>query len=46
MFKPFEKAHEVFFEQSDPCWGYLPYTGMTVAWAGCGPMAYMNRAFL
>ena len=40
MPKPFENAHEVFFQQSDPRWGMLPYTGMTVSWAGCGLVAY------
>ena len=40
MPKPFENAEEVFFEQSDPRWGYLPYTGFTVSWAGCGLVAY------
>lgn len=40
MPKPFENAHEVFFEQSDPRWGRLPYAGYTVSWAGCGLVAY------
>jgi len=40
MPEPFENAHEVFFEQSDPRWGRLPYTGFTVSWAGCGLVAY------
>ena len=40
MPKPFERADEVFFEQSDPRWGHLPYAGYTVSWAGCGLVAY------
>ena len=40
MPKPFENAEEVFFEQSDPRWGRLPYAGFTVSWAGCGLVAY------
>ena len=40
MPKPFENAHEVFFQQSDPRWGSLPYAGFTVSWAGCGLAAY------
>ena len=40
MPKPFENAEEVFFEQSDPRWGRLPYAGYTVSWAGCGLVAY------
>lgn len=40
MPKPFENCDEVFFQQSDRRWGKLPYSGWTVAWAGCGLVAY------
>ena len=40
MPQPFENAEEVFFQQSDPRWGHLPYAGFTVSWAGCGLVAY------
>lgn len=39
-FAPFEQAQDVFFDQADERWAYLPYAGSNVLWTGCGLVAY------